>query len=173
MTCDRGTDFIAQDLQGYGPRFRPKLIQNLDQETLYILGRNIGGGRFDGHRALAKGLDVKSIGGQFLGDFVQSCLLLRLEFDNNRQQEPLTFHFPFAAQALVPFEENAFVGYMLVNDPEATSVGRDNETVFDLPKGLQVCWKLGGASLFQSWHDARRKLRPSGITKSRPVFSKR
>src|SRR6516162_2056905 len=102
MTCDRSADLIAQNLQGYGPHFRPELIQNFNQETLHILRRNIGRSGLDGHRTLAERLDVKSISGKFLGDFPQSCLLLRLEFDNNRQQEPLAFYPLFAALSLMP-----------------------------------------------------------------------
>ena len=116
-------------------RSRARAFQNLNHQLLHLVRRKVCRRGFDRHGALAEGFDFKTVGRQFVGDRLIGDLLLGLQLDDNRHQEPLHFHFLLLPQPHVAVEEHAFVRGMLVNNPKAVGVDRDDEALLHLSQG--------------------------------------
>ena len=64
---------------------------------------------------------------QFVGNFGEYGLLRGRQFQHDRHQQALAFDFLSGALLQHAFEQNAFVGHVLVDDPEAVFVHCQDE----------------------------------------------
>ena len=60
------------------------------------------------------------------------------ELQNHRHQHALAFYFSGAARFEVLLEEHAFVGHVLIDDPETFAVDGDDEAGADLAERFEV-----------------------------------
>src|SRR4029077_7580734 len=87
--------------------------------------------------ARAKGLDFESVLRQFVGDIGEDGLLGVREFDHQRQQQALALDF-LGRPLLQDFlEEHTFVGHMLVDNPQAFRIYREDEGVANLAQRFE------------------------------------
>ena len=95
------------------------------------------GGGFDGEGAGAEGLDFEAVAVEFFGDLGEGDHLGGEEIDEQGHEETLALDLLGIAFAEDLFEEDALVGYVLVDDPEAFFVGGEDEGVAELAQGLE------------------------------------
>ena len=81
------------------------------------------GGGFDGEGAGAEGFDFEAVAVELLGDLGEGDHLGGQHVDEHRHEETLALDLFGVAVAEDFFEEDALVGYVLVDDPEAFFVG--------------------------------------------------
>ena len=84
-----------------------------------------------------KGSASKPLLLQLVRNFREDGLLRRSEFDHNRHQHALAFDLLPGALARHSFEQHAFVGAVLVDDPQAFVVHRQNERLAQLAQRFQ------------------------------------
>ena len=87
--------------------------------------------------ARAEGFDFESVPGQFVGDVGEDGLLRQREFDHQRQQQALAFDFLRRPLFQNFLEQHAFVGHVLVDDPQAFGIDRQDERVANLAQRLE------------------------------------
>ncbi len=87
--------------------------------------------------ARAKGLDFESVLRQFVGDVGEDGLLRRREFDHQRQQQALAFDFLRRSLLQDLLEQHALVGHVLVDDPQAFRIHREDEGVANLAQRFE------------------------------------
>ena len=114
------------------------------------------GGGFDGEGAGAEGLGFEAVAFELVGDLGEGDHLGGKQVDEQRHEEALALDLLGFALAENLFEEDALVGYVLVDDPEALFVGGEDEGVAELAEGLEGgegvegvgllrgCWFVGG-----------------------------
>jgi hypothetical protein len=91
----------------------------------------------DGEGAGTKGLGFESVAIEFLRDLGEGDHLGGEEVDQQRHEEALALDLLGVAVAQDLFEEDALVGDMLVDEPEALFVGGEDEGVAELAEGLE------------------------------------
>jgi hypothetical protein len=87
---------------------------------------------------VAKGLALKAVGAEFVSDAGVFDLLAGGEFDDHGDEQLLLFEPSGGALAEHLFKENAFVGDVLIDDPEAVAAGGDDEAFVELADGAEV-----------------------------------
>ncbi len=92
---------------------------------------------FDGKGARAEGLDFEAVVVKLFGDLGEGDHLGGEHVDEKRHEETLALHLLGVAVAEDLFEEDALVGYVLVDDPEALFVGGEDEGVAELAEWLE------------------------------------
>ncbi len=88
------------------------------------------------YAARAHGLDFEAVGAQFFGDFFVNDELARGKLEDHGHEHALAFDFSGAAGFEVLFEQDALVGYVLVDEPETFAVYGDDEAGADLAERL-------------------------------------
>ncbi len=92
---------------------------------------------FHGHAARAKGLGLKSIVLQFVGDFGEHRLLRGRQLQHNRHQQALAFDSVRRPLLQHSFKQHALVGHVLVHNPQTIFVHRQDERIANLPQRLE------------------------------------
>ena len=95
------------------------------------------GGGFDGEGAGAEGFGLEAVAIELFGELGEADHLCGEEVDEDGQEEALALGGLRGALAEDFFEEDALVGDVLVDDPEAFVVGGEDEGVADLAEGLE------------------------------------
>ena len=113
-------------------------VQNFDQDLFDVGGTDCGGRGFYSDGALAEGLTVEAMGGEFIGDARIFELLRGRELQDQWHEQLLYFEATLGTRAQHLFKENAFVGYVLIDDPEPVARRRDDETVVKLSERTQI-----------------------------------
>ncbi len=104
------------------------------EQPFGISARNSSGCCVDRHAARANGRNFKSIGEQFVRDLAENHFLARRKVHHMRHEHALPADLSFAARAQVLLEQDAFVRHVLVDDPEALAIDRDDEARIDLAR---------------------------------------
>ena len=120
-------------------RSSPSAISRISNR---IFSRSGGahGGRRGFHRdgAIAERLGLESGGVQLVGDARVVDLLLGGELHDQRHQQALHLHAAGRALLHDLLEQDALVGHVLVDDPQAVAAGGDDEALVDLAQRAQV-----------------------------------
>ena len=132
VTRGAGGDFGLQRFDGDGGVFALDAIKNFGEQFFGVVAGDAGGDRLNRDAARAHRFDLEAIGGEFVGNFFVDDELARREFENHRHQHALAFDFAGAARFEVLLEEDAFVGDVLIDDPEAFAVDGDDKAGADL-----------------------------------------
>ena len=127
-----GGDFGLQRFDGDGGVFAFDAVENFGEKFFGVVAGDAGGNRLNCDAARAHGLDLEAVGGEFVGDFFIDDELARREFENHRHKHALAFDFAGAAGFEMLLEEDALVGDVLIDDPEAFGVDGDDEAGADL-----------------------------------------
>ena len=132
------------------------------------------GGGLDGEGAGAEGLGFEAVAVELFGDLGEGDHLGGEEVDEERHEEALALDLLGVALAEDFFEEDALVGDVLVDDPEAFFVGGEDEGVAELAEGLEggeggegvgllrgggfVGWRSACARSLRGWSGRRRRI---------------
>jgi hypothetical protein len=95
------------------------------------------GGCFDGEGAGAEWFCFESVAFEFLGYLGEGNHLGGEKIDEKGHEEALTLDLLGVALAKYLLEEDALVGYVLVDDPETFFVGGEDEGVAELAERLE------------------------------------
>ncbi len=106
---------------------------------------------FDGESARAEGFGFEAVAVEFIGDLGEGDHLGRKEIDKERHEEALALDLLGVAFAEDFFEEDALVGDVLVDDPEAFFVGGEDEGVAELAEGFERGEGVEGVGLLGRW----------------------
>jgi len=79
---------------------------------------------------------LRTVGDHFFRDFLEDDDLARGEFENERHEHALRFDIAGTAGGEVLFEEDAFMGDVLVDNPEAFAIDGYDEAGTHLAKRL-------------------------------------
>ena len=123
MAGDTGRDAAAA---GFGVFGLPVAIgdgEDFFEHALEFDSFETDRGGFDGEGAGAEGFGFEAVAVQFSGDLGEGDHLCGKEVDEQWHEEALALNLFGVAFAEDLFEKNAFVGYVLVDDPEALFVG--------------------------------------------------
>jgi hypothetical protein len=95
------------------------------------------GGSFNGKSARAEGFGFEAVTLKFLGDLGEGDHLGGEQVNEERHEEALALNLFYLTLAKDFLEEDALVGYVLVDDPETFFVGGEDEGVVELAYGLE------------------------------------
>ena len=113
-----------------------RLAQQFIENELEFAAFEAYGGGFYGQSAGAEGFGFEAVAFELLRDGGEADHLRGEELDQDRRKEALALDLldlPFAEDL---FEEDALVGYVLIDDPEAFFVGGEDEGVAELAEGF-------------------------------------
>src|SRR5664280_448570 len=147
-----------------------ELVQDFMQHLLDVARRNSGCRGLDGDGARAERFHFKAVAVQFVADLREDRHLARSQLDDERHQQLLLFGRLGQAQLADFFEQNAFVRDVLVNDPQALWIDREDERVANLAHGTKraqriqfgrcvVVRKDGRAAIFAPYHGGSARYR--------------
>ena len=105
-------------------------------------------GGLDGEGAGAEGFGFKAVAFELFVDLGEGDHLGGQEVDEERHEEALALDLLGVALAEDLFEEDALVGYVLVDDPETFFVGGEDEGVAELAERLESGEGGEGVGLF-------------------------
>ncbi len=105
-------------------------------------------GGLDGECAGAEGFGLEAVAFELFGDLGEGDHLRGKEVDEERHEEALALHLLGFALAEDFFEEDALVGDVLVDDPEALFVGGEDEGIAELAERLEGGEGGEGVGLF-------------------------
>ena len=111
--------------------------EDLFKHAFELAAFEADGSGLDGERARAEGLGFEAVAVELFGDGSEGDHLGGEEFDEDGHEEALTLDAFGGALAHDFFEEDAFVGDVLVDDPEALFVDGEDEGVAELTEGLE------------------------------------
>ena len=111
--------------------------EKLVEDELQLAAFEAYRGGFYGESAGAERLGLEAITLELFGDGGEVDHLLREEFDQDRHEETLALDGLGFALAENFFKEDALVGDVLVDDPEAFFVRGQNEGVAELAEGFE------------------------------------
>ena len=114
-----------------------ELIQDFVQQVLDVTGRDPGGRGLNRNRARAEWFHLKAVPVQFVGDLGEDRHLARSQLDDQRHQQLLLLRRFRQAQLADFLKQNAFVGDVLVDDPQALRIDRQDEGVANLANGAK------------------------------------
>jgi hypothetical protein len=137
VACDAGGDAAATGFGVFGLAVAVGDGEDLFEHLLEFAAFESYGSCFDGQGAGAEGLGFEAVAVEFVGDLGEGDHLGREEIDQQRHEEALALDLLGVALAENLFEEDALVGYVLVDDPEAFFVGGEDEGVAELADGLE------------------------------------
>ena len=113
----------------------------------------------DRHAARPHRLDFEAVGRQFFGYFFVDHQLARRQFQDHGHEHALAFDFARAARFQVLLEQDALVRDVLIDDPQAFAVHRDDETGADLAERLEIGDFVGMRERCRSVAARRREIR--------------
>jgi hypothetical protein len=76
-----------------------------------------GGGDFHGYAAGAERFGLETVVLEFVSDFGKHCLLRGRQVEDDWHEKALAFYFLCSALPQDALEQDALVGYVLVDDP--------------------------------------------------------
>ena len=82
------------------------------------------------------GSTSKPLARKLFGNFFVDDQLARRKLENHGHQHALALDFSGATRFEVLLEQDALVGYVLVDDPQTFAIHRDDETGADLAERL-------------------------------------
>ena len=113
-------------------------IQDFRHQPLGVGIRHARRRGLNGHALRAHRRHIESVGGELLADVFENRALPRRQVHHDRHQQPLARQRPFAPRTQMLLEEHAFVGHVLIDDPQTLGVHRHNETRVHLPEWPQL-----------------------------------
>ena len=113
------------------------LLQHLNQHALQLIALEPNGGGLDGDGARAEGFGVKAVALQFSGDRGEDNHLLRQEIDQHGHEQALALDTLDLALAQDFLKQDALVGDVLIDDPQAFVVDGEDERFAHLTEGLE------------------------------------
>src|SRR5262249_24370713 len=116
------------------------------KQFLDLRGRNAGCGGFDGDGAVAEGFQVESGGVQLLDQAREVDLLSGGPAGHPRHHELLSLRCAVGTIAQDFLEQDALVGYVLVDDPEPIGAGGTDEALADLTERAEI--REGGEGVY-------------------------
>ena len=93
-----------------------------------------------------KGSTSKPLRSSSVGDAREEDHLVRKQFDQHGHQQALMLHALDFALAQNFFKQHAFVGDVLIDDPEALVVHRKNKRLAQLAQRLERCQRIEAGS---------------------------
>ena len=148
MAGDAGGDAAAAGFSVFGLLVAVGDGEDLFEHAFEFAAFEAYGGGFDGEGAGAEGFGFEAVALEFFGDLGEGDHLGGEEIDEQRHEEALALDLFGVALAEDLFEEDALVGYVLVDDPEAFFVGGEDEGVAELAEGLEGGEGVEGVGLF-------------------------
>ena len=136
VTGHAGGDAAAASLGVFGLLVSIGNGQDLFEHLFEFDTFEADGSGFEGESARAEGLGFEAVAVEFAGDLGEGDHLGGKEVDEERHEEALALDLFGVALAEDLFEEDALVGDVLIDDPEALFVGGEDEGVVELTKGL-------------------------------------
>src|SRR3954467_11394158 len=103
-----------------------------DLRRFQACGRN-----FHGYGSGSKWFSLKPIQLQLAGNFCKYSLLCGRQLDQQRHQQALTFDLLYRPLSQDFLEEKTFMSHMLIDNPEAVFIDRENKRIPDLSKSLE------------------------------------
>src|ERR1043165_6725740 len=85
------------------------------------------GSKFDSDTARTKRFGLEAILVEFLRDFREDRLLCWCQFNQHRHEQPLALNFLYSSLLQYFLKQYTLMGHMLVDDPQAFSIDRENE----------------------------------------------
>lgn len=143
---DGGADVAADFVERCAAELALGGLQDLEDDLFDIAGLHRGGRGGDGDGAVTEGLAVETAGAELVGNLRVFDLLAGGESDNHGHQKCLLFNAAGGALAEHLFKENAFVGDVLVNDPEAIAAGGEDKAFVELAEGAEVLEDVEGVN---------------------------
>ena len=125
-------DFRLQCFNGNGRVFAFNAVENFRQQFFGVAGHDSGRNGLNGKALGPMGSTSKPLADKFLGNFFVNHDLARRQLYHHGHQHALRFDFACAARFEVLFKKHAFVRYVLVDNPQALAIHRDDETGADL-----------------------------------------
>ena len=93
---------------------------------------------------------------KFFGNTAEGRLLRRSQFDDQRHEQTLALDLLRLALAQDSLEQHALVGHMLIDDPEAIFVNRENERISNLAERTQRSKRFESRRGLRLLRDRRR-----------------
>ena len=137
MAGDAGGDAAAAGFGVFGLLVAVGDGEDLFEHAFEFDAFEADGGGFDGEGAGAEGFGFEAVAVELVGDLGEGDHLGGEEVDEERHEEALALDLLGVALAEDFFEEDALVGYVLVDDPEAFFVGGEDEGVAELAEGFE------------------------------------
>ena len=125
-------DLGLQRFDRDGLRFALDAAQDFKQKLFRVVRRDRRGRFVNGHAPRADGRNLEAVCGQLFADALYDRNLLRRKFHDDGHQQALAGERALAAGAQMLLEQHALVSHMLVDDPEAVFVYREDERISDL-----------------------------------------
>ena len=114
-----------------------ELFEKFVQHVFDLRSLHSGGSDFNGDAARAEGLGFEAVECQFIGNLGKDRLLRRGEFEQQRHEQALAFHFLGGPLLEDFFEEHALVGDVLIDDPETFVIDGQDERLANLAQRLE------------------------------------
>ena len=92
---------------------------------------------FDGESTWAEGFGFEAVAIELVGDLGEGDHLGGEEIDEQRHEKTLALNLFSVALSEDLFEEDALVGDMLIDDPEAFFIGGEDEGIAELAEGFE------------------------------------
>ena len=134
---DGGGDAGAGGFEVVGLGGGSGLLEDFMDHALELAAGEAGGRGFDGDGVGAEGLGFAAVVLQFRGNGGEDDHLLGKQVDEHGHEEALALDAFRLALAEDFFEENALVGDVLIDDPEAFIVGGEDEGFAELAQGFE------------------------------------
>ncbi len=137
MAGDAGGDAAAAGFGVFGLLVGVGDGEDLFEHAFELDAFEADGCGFDGEGAGAEGLGFEAVAVELVGDLGEGDHLGGEQIDEQGHEEALALDLFGVALAEDLFEEDALVGYVLVDDPEAFFVGGEDEGVAELAEGFE------------------------------------
>ena len=149
MAGDAGGDAAAAGFGVFGLLVAVGDGEDLFEQMFEFAAFEADGSGFDGEGAGAEGFGFEAVAVELFGDLGEGDHLRGEEVDEQRHEEALALDLLGVAFAEDFFEEDALVGYVLVDDPETFFVGGEDEGVAELAEGFEGGERGEGVGLFR------------------------
>src|SRR6201988_3959463 len=155
MARDRGGNTRANLLQVQRLLFAGELIEQFVKHVFDRRGLHSRGSDFDGDTAHAEWLGLETVARELVGNFAEDRLLRRRQFQHDRHQQALALDSHRRPPLQHALEKYTLVSHVLVYDPQAIFVYREDEGVANLAQWLERA-KSGESGLLFADVEGRR-----------------
>ena len=128
--------------------FARKLIEQLVQHVLDLRSLDARRSDFDSDASRPKRFGLEAILVKFFGDLSKHGLLGRREFEQQRHEQALAFYFLRGPLLQDLFKQYAFVSDVLIDDPKALVIHREDERLANLSQRLERRQRWGEVTVF-------------------------
>jgi len=137
MAGDGGGDAVAARFSVFRLLLAIRNGENFFDHALKFAAFEADRGCFNSDRLGAEGFGLEAVALKFVGETGEGDHLRRKKVDQERHEKALALNLFHLAVAEDLLEENALVGYVLVDDPEAFVVDGEDEGVAKLAEGTE------------------------------------